>query len=690
LFDNFRILESRGDLLVEKKEKIVINHKKGLHARVAALVVQKANNLKNKYDDKIFIGRKEDKLLPATSLISVVSSNFTYQDEVYVVSRGENSEKSIKEFVDFLEGEFNFDDTQTQDKVDEILQKTTTAVDKVFNNIANGVIIVGQNGVITSFNRAAERITGLDANQVIGEDVAEVVPNSRLKDVLESGQAELGQQQKIDDATIITNRTPIISNDNIIGAIAVFQDISTLEKLSGELKEVKSLKERMKLILESVQDGICVVNKDNIIEYINPAYSRILGMDIEKMIGKKINNIFDKRAYKEVMETGEKEVGIVTREDEGSVIISNIYPIQLENEVDGVVIVSKKKIEVEKMAERLKELSAKAEYLKQELKREKGLDKAFDRIIGKSSELKDALLKASKASETTSTVLIRGESGTGKELVAEAIHYAGSRADAPFIRVNCAAIPANLIESELFGHEKGSFTGADRRKIGKFELADKGTIFLDEIGELPIELQVKLLRVLQERSFQRVGGTESIEVDIRIITATNRDLEKMMEENLFREDLYYRLNVIPIILPSLKERKVDIPLLVDHFIKNISEKLNKEVAEITNDALEILVNYNWPGNVRELQNIIERAINFTDDKRITADNLPTYINNNYKAGRSLVSLTAEGEVASLEDYEKEIIRLALKKHGSFNASGKALGITHKTVASKARKYGLVD
>ncbi len=672
------------------KEKIVIDYKKGIHARIAALVVQKANNLKNKYNDKLFIGRSEDKLLPATSLISVVSSNITYQDEIIVVSRGDNSDKSIKEFVDFLKGGFNLEDSKTQDEVDDILQKTTTAVDKVFNNIANGVIIVGQNGIITSFNRAAERITGLEANQVIGEDVSQVVPNSRLKHVLESGEAELGRQQKIDDAIIITNRTPIISNDNVIGAIAVFQDISTIKKLSGELKEVKSLKERLKLILGSVQDGICVVNKSGVIEYINPSYSSILGRDTDDMIGDKIGSIADEKSCKKVLRSGEKEVGIISREDEGSVIISNFYPIKIEAEVDGVVIVSKKKIEVENMVSRLKELSAKAEYLKQELKREKGLDKAFDRIIGKSGELKDALLKASKAAETTSTVLIRGKSGTGKELVAEAIHYAGERSDEPFIRVNCAAIPPNLIESELFGHEKGSFTGASVQKIGKFELADKGTIFLDEIGELTTEMQVKLLRVLQQRSFQRVGGTESIDVDIRIITATNRELEKMMQTNQFREDLYYRLNVIPIILPPLKARKEDIPLLVEHFLKNLSEKLNKRIDDISQDALDILKNYSWPGNVRELQNIIERAINFTDNSSITADNLPSYIKDNYKVEGSLVSLNSEGDVALLEDYEKEIIRLALKKHGSFNASGKALGITHKTVASKARKYGLVD
>ncbi|GAB6099557.1 sigma 54-interacting transcriptional regulator [Halanaerocella petrolearia] len=673
-----------------EQECLTFSHRKGLHARVAAMIVQETNRLKREYGDKLFVGPSEDNLLPATSLISVTSSNIAYQDDIIAVSKGENANQSIREFVDFLEGEFNLEDSQTKDEVDELLQQTTTAMDKVFNNIANGVIIVDQQGLITSFNPVAERITGLLANQVIGEEVTSVIVNSGLKRVLETGEQEVGQRQQINQATIITNRTPIISDNQVVGAIAVFQDISTLEKLSGELKEVKALKERLNLILESVQDGICVVDREEKIDYINSTYAKMLNINSQKVIGEQIEKISDNQSYRQVLETGESKTGVVTKKNEQLVIISNIYPIQVEGKIEGAVIVSKKKTEVEMLAQRLKELSAKAEYLEQELKREKQLDQPFQRIIGKSDELRETLVKASKAAETNSTVLIRGESGTGKELVAEAIHYASKRKDGPFIRVNCAAIPPNLIESELFGHEKGAFTGAHQRKIGKFELADGGTIFLDEIGELSVELQVKLLRILQERVFERVGGTERIDVDIRVITATNRDLEEMIKERTFREDLYYRLNVIPIILPSLQARKEDIPLLVDHFLEKISAKLDKPVDSISQEALEVLADYSWPGNIRELQNIIERAINFTDTKKLTINNLPNYIKESYNHNQSLVNLTEDGELASLEEYEKEIIKLALEKYGSFNASGKVLGITHKTVANKARKYGLVD
>ncbi|WP_027339884.1 sigma 54-interacting transcriptional regulator [Halonatronum saccharophilum] len=672
------------------KERLIFEHRKGLHARVAALIVREANYLQNTYKAKLFIGKDEDNLLPATSLISVASLNIKYKDEFLVWSKGEESIKPLQEFINFLKGEFDLEDVKTRDEVDRLLQEVALTMDKVFSNIANGVIIVDRDGVITSFNPAAAKITGLLPNRVIGEDINSVIANSKLKSVIESATPQIGQRQEIGASLIITNRTPILSGNKVIGAIAVFQDISTLERLSGELKEVKRLKERLNLILESVQDGICVIDKDGKIDYLNSSYAQNFQIDIKEALGKKVEDVLGKSFSYELLNKCEDREGIVSRLGDDLVIISNAYPIRVDNEVEGFVLLSKKKVEVEKMAHRLKELSAKAEYLEEELKRERGVDKAFERIIGKSGSLKEALVRASKASETSSTVLIRGESGTGKELVAEAIHYGSVRKEEAFIRVNCAAIPANLIESELFGHEKGAFTGAIRRKIGKFELAHKGTIFLDEIGELSTELQVKLLRVLQEREFERVGGVDKISVDLRIITATNRNLEQMMKNGEFREDLYYRLNVIPIILPPLKDRKSDIPLLANHFLEKISKKLGKDVDTISQEALNLLREYSWPGNVRELQNIIERGINFTENKIIDSKDLPAYIRSSYNRGESLINLKSNEEVATLEEYEKEIIKAALNKYNSFNAAGKVLGVTHKTVAAKARKYGFVD
>lgn len=300
---------------------------------------------------------------------------------------------------------------------------------------------------------------------------------------------------------------------------------------------------------------------------------------------------------------------------------------------------------------------------------------------------------ATKAAKSNATVLIRGESGTGKELVAEGIHYASERSSWPFVRVNCGAIPSALLESELFGHEKGAFTGALKRKLGKFELANHGTIFLDEIGELDKNMQVKLLRALQQKEFDRVGGETTIRVDVRIIAATNRPLEEMVREGTLRDDLYYRLNVIPLFLPPLRERVEDIPLLTEHFISKLSAEIGKNVKGITHLALDVLMAYRWPGNVRELENVIERVITLMEGDYIEVNHLPSYVR-----GESLietvpsgaaVSFVEPGSVLTWEEYEKRIIANALEKCGSFNAAGKMLKLTHKTVAAKARKYGLV-
>ncbi|HZC80215.1 MAG TPA: sigma 54-interacting transcriptional regulator, partial [Nitrospiraceae bacterium] len=256
--------------------------------------------------------------------------------------------------------------------------------------------------------------------------------------------------------------------------------------------------------------------------------------------------------------------------------------------------------EVEQLKRRLQ---AENLYLREEIK----LQHNFEEIIGESQSIKAVLRHIEQVAPTDSTVLILGDTGTGKELIARAIHHLSSRKDRPLVRVNCGAIPANLVESELFGHEKGSFTGALQRRIGRFELADGGTIFLDEVGELPMDAQVKLLRVLQEREFERVGSGHSIKVDVRVIAATNRDLRTAVKAGSFRADLLYRLNVFPIEVPSLSVRATDIPLLVEHFLRKFSKKLGKQIGGLSNSTMDRLTKYGWPGNIRELENVIERA-----------------------------------------------------------------------------------
>lgn len=321
----------------------------------------------------------------------------------------------------------------------------------------------------------------------------------------------------------------------------------------------------------------------------------------------------------------------------------------------------------------------------------------FEKIIGNSKTLKESLYIARKASKSDSSVIIYGESGTGKELLAEAIHLSSKRKDKPLIKVNCASIPDNLIESELFGHEKGSFTGAIKRKLGKFELAQNGTIFLDEIGEMDKNIQAKILRAIQNKEIQRVGGEETIKLNIRIISATNKNLEEMIKKNEFREDLFYRLNVIPIELPPLRDRKGDITLLIKHFLNKKLE--NNEIKNISDEALIALCNYKWNGNIRELENIIERILVLSEKALICIEDIPYFIRNynnncNIKLKEitntedSLSKIFNDEKIYTLKEYEKLIIEKALKRYGSYNKAGKALGITHRTVSLKAKEYGL--
>ena len=308
----------------------------------------------------------------------------------------------------------------------------------------------------------------------------------------------------------------------------------------------------------------------------------------------------------------------------------------------------------------------------------------FDHLIGTSGPMRDVFRQVAQVSSTSTTVLLRGESGTGKELVAHAIHYHSPRANGPFIKVNCAALPETLMESELFGHERGAFTGALSRKKGRFELANGGTLFLDEIGELSPATQVKLLRVLQEREFERVGGLESVRVDVRLIAATNRDLEQAIAGRGFRDDLYYRLNVFPIFLPPLRDRRPDILLLADHFVEKYARAHQKPVERITTPAIDMLMRYHWPGNVRELENVIERAVVVCEGSAIHGRHLPPTLQTPDTVGAPAGSLRAA--VAQLE---RDLLQDTLKTtRGSVSDAARLLSSTERIVRYKLRKYGV--
>ena len=310
----------------------------------------------------------------------------------------------------------------------------------------------------------------------------------------------------------------------------------------------------------------------------------------------------------------------------------------------------------------------------------------FENMIGKSAKMQKVFSEIENVLNSDVTVLIQGESGTGKELVAKAIHYNGFRKDQPLVVVNCAAIPETLLESELFGYERGAFTGALERRIGKFEKADGGTIFMDEIGEMPPATQAKLLRVLQEREIERLGGNDKIKVDVRIISATNKDLKEEVAAEKFREDLYYRVAVFPIFVPSLREHKEDIPLLIAHFLKVYNERAGKGVKSVSEKAMEVLMNYAWPGNIRELENVIERAVVLVKDSTIEPEHLPRELRSATLGKRG----GGGGEILSLEKLEENAMREAIAATaGNVSQAAKKLGIGRATFYRKAKKYGII-
>ncbi|QDE90457.1 Fis family transcriptional regulator [Myxococcus xanthus] len=331
--------------------------------------------------------------------------------------------------------------------------------------------------------------------------------------------------------------------------------------------------------------------------------------------------------------------------------------------------------------------------------------KARAAIIGDSSTIQEVYKIIDKVADTPSTVLITGESGTGKELIATALHGASSRRDKPFIKINCAAIPHTLLESELFGYERGAFTGAVTSKPGRFELADEGTLFLDEIGEIPVEMQVKLLRAIQEGEFERVGGIKTTRVDVRLVAATNRDLQAEIEAGRFRKDLYYRLAVVPISLPALRERRSDIPMLARHFVEKYNRRLNKKIEGIADDAMALLQGYAWPGNIRELENLIERVLLFADGPLITARDLPEPVRQgtSVQASANLASAVASIDVPTGEVGLKDIVRmkaaelerdLIVKKleetGGNVTRAARLLQISRKSLQTKMKEFGLRD
>lgn len=657
-----------------------VKNKNGLHIRLAAMLVNKAGELSKKYNTTLYIRRPKMEIPFAFSILAVISLKILENEEVEICSSSDdsNSKMAVRQLILFIDNEFG-ENGETLSGIDEILAESNIAKDQLIESVPIGVVVTDPYCNIVDINGYALNILEVKEDEVLGKNIADVNKGSELNKVLKNNKIQKGKVEYINSHIVFVSRCPIMNKDLVIGALETYQDIS-------ELVGMKELNEKFNKILETSHDLISFIDENGKITYVNPAYKNYYKVENNQILNKNLLDIFPNQLEINVFNSKRPIEDFLYKKGDVEALFT-IQPIYIEGSFKGIISIAKPVNELREYMSKLAESKEELDYYKEELRRQSPLGSAFSSIIGQSQSLRECLYIADKASKSTSTVLIRGESGTGKELIAKAIHENSERRDKPFVRINCAAIPENLLESELFGYEKGSFTDAYRSKPGKFQIADGGTIFLDEIGDMSPAMQVKILRVLQEREFERIGGLKPIKVDVRVIAATNRNLEDMVENGEFRNDLYYRLNVISVILPPLKKRKEDINLLVEHFLNKLSNKFNIALPIIENQALKLLREYDYPGNIRELENILERAIAMSEGGIIRDKDLPIYINNIKEENHGLINVY-NNEMLPFEEYDKEIIRLAMKKYGSFNKAGKALGLTHRTISLKCKKYDI--
>lgn len=439
-------------------------------------------------------------------------------------------------------------------------------------------------------------------------------------------------------------------------------------------------------IVENAFEWLVVVDREGRIIYINHNYCEFLEVNRDETIGRHVTEVIENTRMHIVAQTGKEELADL-QFIKGNYMIANRVPIIKNGEVIAAfgTVFFRDTQEWMKMDSHVKSLLTRMQPYIQKI--DSGVKYTLDDILGESQQIINLKEKVKMVSNSDISILIRGESGTGKELFAHSIHQLSSRSQKPFIKVNCGAIPENLLESELFGYEEGAFTGAKKGgKKGKFQLANGGTLFLDEIGDMPLSMQVKLLRALQDGEIEPIGSTKSISVNVRIIAATNRPLENMIEEKRFREDLFYRINVVPFSVPPLRERAEDLTLLIAYFIDKVTNRLGKRIAGIESNVLEILKSYSWPGNIRELENVIEAAVHLTKGEQITLDSLPDYL----QSQTAIYRFRNKKLKDIVEETEQWVLKQSLERNKDDKALvGRELGISRSTLYEKLNKYGLL-
>ncbi|MEW5920712.1 MAG: sigma 54-interacting transcriptional regulator [Bacillota bacterium] len=570
---------------------------------------------------------------------------------------------------------------------------------EIVNAAYNGIVTVNREGKVVLINKAAEKILSIKRDEILGLPISQIIPNSGLPDVLRTGRPESAKIVKVGNVTVISNRSPIIREGKIVGAVGVFQDVSELYTLRRELQKEKDLNTELEAIIESSFDGIGIIDADGTLLRVNKAYRQISGLTLEDSgVGQNIRELEKKRhvypAVGLMVFQEKKPVTIKQKIKTGKEVLITGNPVFDENgNVLKVICNIRDMTELNNLKAQAEDYRSFKERFCSELQDLRARQLAHDHIVAQSPEMHKVLELAQRVALVDSNVLITGETGVGKEIIAKIIHKTSFRTDGPFIKINCGAIPENLLESELFGYMDGAFTGARRGgKVGIFEYCNKGSVLLDEIGEMPLGLQVKLLRVIQEQEIFRIGDASPRKIDVRIIASTNKDLKKLVEAQQFRADLFYRLNVVSIEVPPLRERREDIMPLAIYFLEKFNSRYQKN-RRLEPEAYHVLESYTWPGNVRELENLIERLVVVVREDVVSFREVTKLMEKEDVAtGEKL--LLRINDLLPLQEaremLEKKLLRRALQQCGSTRKVARALGVTHPTILNKMHKYGLVS
>lgn len=616
----------------------------------------------------------------------------TGEDKVFIELREAKMNKSV-----LIPGSVAFLLSRLIEEKEDLItsiQNESYKFDLIFNSTGDGMVVINKNSEVIFFNRSAEKMTGVKRKQAIGRDIHDVISESQLPRVMDTRRVEVNQELILSNGLkIISTRIPMVGENNeLIGAFSVFKDMTEVMNLAEEITNLKEIQTMLQAIIQSSDEAISVVDENGKGLLINPAYSRITGLSKEEIIGKPASADISEgeSVHMKVLQTRRAVRGVAMRVGPNKKeVVVNVAPVIVDGKLKGSVGVIHDVSEIEALNRELNHARQIIRTLEAKY--------SFDDIIGRSEEMTIAIEQARLGAKTPATVLLRGESGTGKELFAHAIHNGSDRKYNKFIRVNCAALSESLLESELFGYEEGAFSGAKRGgKRGLFEESNNGSIFLDEIGELSANTQAKLLRVLQEKEITRVGGTKAIQINVRVIAATNVNLEKGIANGTFREDLYYRLNRMPIHIPPVRKRKEDIPLLCNRLIQKINQEYGRYVEGVSDEALKKLMEYDWPGNVRELENILGRAIIFMNYNEVTIDeyHVPELIKTENKTQNQMNPIDTDNNhtLAELvEQYEtRKILQTLQKMEGNKTMTAKTLGLSVRNLYYKLEKYGIAN